>query len=527
VKNSLYILLMVTFLGCTQQKTVHHYDTAPQSSPSGEAGNEATFQGTINGGGGKGVLCASNPENVEVLDIYEGRELYNLNYSGSIAQSEKEMHAVVLKKFISHFYPQSEQTEENLKIISESIFNPLLKNIKFTAKGQKLKHTVDASEPLISSDCKVVQLAVYYDESVLIIDKEYWDKMDLRNKAALLLHELVYFMVRQQGESNSIQSRKLVGHLLSDSGIRSRFQRLPKEKFATCEISDRQATSKNTKIYLFNEINAEGFEQAVLLFDQIEGKYSLFETFAEINVLKDFDFLNPKESQFNRIQFGTKIDTYANEYNQGTIRLDRGSRHEFSIMFSSKNKDRDEKEYLFTCKDKKGKAPAPQKEPDLDITKEFISVYGGKKFRESEHGEYFEIGKDGQILVARSRQVGHEDDPEVPYPTVCSYAEKGEIKSIKERSKDSTLEYMEYASHKIEIKVTDVSLIDPISWSKNDPSCGKWIERLKSGLSYLNDTYMELVDKKSFRTHTSGGGDYVKGGSRTESTLDELYELTK
>lgn len=85
---------------------------------------------------------------------------------------------------------------------------------------------------------------------------------------------------------------------------------------------------------------------------------------------------------------------------------------------------------------------------------------------------------------------------------------------------------MSYATHKIEVSYHAVALNLLDKETANNPNCKNFRDQqLKDAQSgRLNySKYSELLSANSFRTHTSGGGDYVEGGPRTESTLDEIF----
>lgn len=162
-----------------------------------------------------------------------------------------------------------------------------------------------------------------------------------------------------------------------------------------------------------------------------------------------------------------------------------------------------------------------------DVTKQFLNSYSGK-FVEGEFRENFVINKDGAIQRMEVRQVGGGDDSKVPYPTVCSYVYRGKINSVIKRDQADRNEYMDFATHVIEVEYDSVALTDELeSTTTANPDCQTFLnENLKdisNGGSLNYSYYSELLSADSLRTHTSGGGDYQQGGERTPSTLDEVY----
>ncbi len=70
------------------------------------------------------------------------------------------------------------------------------KKIKFIDSDKTLKSTNDANEAVMEEECSSTQIAVYYDENVLLVNKLLWDKLDYLNQAALLYHEVLYKKAR-------------------------------------------------------------------------------------------------------------------------------------------------------------------------------------------------------------------------------------------------------------------------------------------------------------------------------------------
>lgn len=163
-----------------------------------------------------------------------------------------------------------------------------------------------------------------------------------------------------------------------------------------------------------------------------------------------------------------------------------------------------------------------------DITQLFLGDYSGK-FEESVYHENFVISPDGTTSFMNVRQVGGIEGSAVPYPTVCSFVYKGKITSVEKRTLADRNEYMDYATHIITIRGSEFLLTNELEGSTlTNPDCQTFFAeqqaRFTSNGGYFKiELYSELLNKTSFRIHTSGGGDYVPGGPRTPSTLDEVF----
>lgn len=240
MNNFLIVLIIaISAVSCVKQETIRVVPSSEGVAQKNSTDNKV--EGTINGGGGKGILCAkNNTKSIEVLDLYEARVLYGLNIKHK-PQTEDEALDLVIALITKHFWnPDTIPMGDFQKIAKESFRKNFYNNIKFISAGQKLKLVNDSFEPLVEQGCEMVQIAVYYDESLLLVDKELWDQLDWLNKMALIAHEGFYFQDRQNGSTNSMASRKLVGQLFSEIGARPKAEGVPIDsvKRARCYVSD-------------------------------------------------------------------------------------------------------------------------------------------------------------------------------------------------------------------------------------------------------------------------------------------------
>lgn len=191
-------------------------------------GKNNQIEGTVNGGGGKGVLCKKNgQETLEILDLYEGRALYDLKYSKKYNSFDDALNAIIETRLKYAEYgvivvPGWSTTDAYAKIKGDLLetFKRTRAKMKFIDSSKTLKNTNDANEAVVEDSCESKQVALYYDENILLVDKNLWDKLDFLNQAALLLHEVVYAAERTKGSTTSVATRRFVSHLLSDNGLR-------------------------------------------------------------------------------------------------------------------------------------------------------------------------------------------------------------------------------------------------------------------------------------------------------------------
>jgi hypothetical protein len=159
------------------------------------------------GNGGVSVVCRDSKNKIttaEVLDIYEGAVRYGRKYDNALdVETKIELAQLKLVKnpsFLTEF-----QTEL-AKVRSIMVFIP---------KGNSLTPTNDAFPKIKKDGCDFEQLANYTDENELLVSQEFHDELDEVNQAALLVHEAIYTIFRNQGDKDSQRSRKLTAQLLA------------------------------------------------------------------------------------------------------------------------------------------------------------------------------------------------------------------------------------------------------------------------------------------------------------------------
>lgn len=99
MKKTLTTLTFTVLLAaCSPETKVQLVPSGAPAPVEETAQKNNTIEGTVNGGGGKGVLCTKNgQETLEILDLYEGRALYELKYSSKYASLDEAMKAATEK----------------------------------------------------------------------------------------------------------------------------------------------------------------------------------------------------------------------------------------------------------------------------------------------------------------------------------------------------------------------------------------------------------------------------------------------
>lgn len=317
----------------------------PNPGSAAPTANSSTIEGTINGGGGKGVMCRREGKTtVETLDLYEARVLYGLKpveMPNDERQALDKLINILVFHFFSHGGPLQSQPEGELERILRTdasvteeeargrsllqLFrDAILKHIKlsvmdrtrYISRNQKLKATNDAHEPIRETNCEVVQIAVYYDESVLLVDPTLWEQMDVVNRISFYAHEWAYYFKRLEGAKTSIPVRKFIGHLLSSKGLRPVKDGVPTESDQTSVCRFKLDGTEAGSFYLYNskrqdhlrQREVEGIE---MVFEEWEGRSSLMRTSSFLEGYSLQDIYRPNRGAWMWWQnIDLDVDTY-------------------------------------------------------------------------------------------------------------------------------------------------------------------------------------------------------------------------
>ena len=126
-------------------------------------------------------------------------------------------------------------------------------NIK-RLRGVRLHLTEDAFEVAEPDNCPIEQIVNYQDVNLsykILINMDLYDKMDNTNKAALILHESFYRLLREDShEKNSIRTRRAIGLIMDLKSLPATRDLLvtPSQRRMLCQQSGN--LYNKTKIYL-------------------------------------------------------------------------------------------------------------------------------------------------------------------------------------------------------------------------------------------------------------------------------------
>jgi hypothetical protein len=178
-----------------------------------------SFAGSISSGGGKGVVCR-NPDGginlAELLDLYEGQA------SGFVYTNSQMQYPVLADTLIgilgsgrdSSFQSELGQLSHDL-LHGSLVLLPLGQHPVWTEDAGPL-FPIPQSNP--TNLCDIEQFATFTvkdGNNNVTVDQEIWLALDANNRAALVAHETLYKLFRDQGETNSLRARKAVAEALA------------------------------------------------------------------------------------------------------------------------------------------------------------------------------------------------------------------------------------------------------------------------------------------------------------------------
>lgn len=173
------------------------------------AANEKS--GGVTSGGGASIICFNQKNQIksaELLDLYEGRNRFNYSITNQNTSATSQI-VKAITKIQDPFY-REKITEITYQIIDQVQFLP----------GQIVMPapTDLGSEylPILPAGCQIASVGFFENDGTLRISKTIYDLLKPTDKAALFLHEAVYFLLRQSSqESDSTHTRKIVAQLMS------------------------------------------------------------------------------------------------------------------------------------------------------------------------------------------------------------------------------------------------------------------------------------------------------------------------
>lgn len=236
----------------------------------------ASFADTKGGGGGIGIACYDGEElaSVELLDIYELRARRLKFITGLTGDMGQDVARIAQK-----IYKSQDETAKVLEIMDR--YDPIL-------EGSELTLTNDAFPVFLPRDCKLKQVANYYNDQKIYIDPVYFEKLNYVNKLALAFHEHIYAFERTLGVPDSRYTRTIVALAFSDQDP---FDVPPVPRGKLCRSEDGKVAFTATKyapkgnVWRFDFITLNGHK----IFSSKYGHFPI----ADVSPLGDYTAENP------------------------------------------------------------------------------------------------------------------------------------------------------------------------------------------------------------------------------------------
>jgi hypothetical protein len=267
-------------------------------------------KGGVDGGGGNGVVCrdqAGAITSVRMLDLYEGEILHSLQFSDNFTDIESALKELAIKM---------------KQPFLEYSFLAAYRSFKFLPKGVRLEPIDDSGHIFIPRDCKIEQLANYYNPSSIYVVSDFFEKMSLTDQVALVVHEALYANERAMGVDNSRYARRVTAYALADNfDFEDPQAGAPTKKGLLCYTPTAQSGNNRLGNYVMNEnlTRATSFWAIPLAgghhnwrfqFLHINGHAIYSKTYIDVNIdKKDFNF--PLESLVNKAPTDNQVASFS------------------------------------------------------------------------------------------------------------------------------------------------------------------------------------------------------------------------
>lgn len=270
-------------------------------------------RGGVDGGGGNGVVCrdqAGNITDVRMLDLYEGEILYGLQFSDRFNDVESGLREIATKLHKPHL---------------EYSFLAAYQNFKMLPTGVRLEPIDDSGHIFTPANCKIEQVANYYNANAIYVVSDFYNKMSLTDQIALVVHEALYATDRVQNVENSRYARRVTSHALSDNfEFDNPNEGAPTKKGLMCTTPTKSSGFSNTVgNYVLNPnlekpttfwaipiVTTSGFYNWRFQFLTLNGHTVYSKTYIDINIdMNEFDF--PMMPLINKPSTGDEVSSYS------------------------------------------------------------------------------------------------------------------------------------------------------------------------------------------------------------------------
>ncbi len=244
------------------------------------------------GNGGQIVECkgAGGEVTREAFDLYEGSALFGYAYPRDTQNLDPAKLALALAAKMDAAQGSVAGVLEPEKNGFENRVRYVLDNMNFLPPGVGLQPTGDTQEFIrLPQNCDFVQAINFRDNKRIYVNSDVWNELSPLNRAALYLHEAVYWYLRETGvEADSRRTRKAVSYIMAGGALSPRTS-LPSDatKIQYCRSSRTNGKRDyDTKFLVYRD----GGGNTVAQFFQIGGYRILTRTTLEGALENDTDY---------------------------------------------------------------------------------------------------------------------------------------------------------------------------------------------------------------------------------------------
>ncbi len=216
----------------------------------------AADPGTSVGNGGQSVVCRDNSGKIlstETMDLFEGRVLAGYQYIFP-AGSDPAVIALDMARKIDLSQGGAAGGTQSI----EGKVRYVIDHMIALPPGVGLKPTEDSREFVFPKNCEIVQTINFRQNLKIYFDSDAWTNLSAVNRAALYLHEAVYWHLRESGvETDSRRTRKIVSFVMSGGALPKRVGLEPwLMKVQYCHsIQFNESQDWSTKLMAFKDLD--------------------------------------------------------------------------------------------------------------------------------------------------------------------------------------------------------------------------------------------------------------------------------
>jgi hypothetical protein len=214
------------------------------------------------GNGGQSVICKDTDQKIlssEAFDLFEGRALFGYNVSFLESTPALELALQLAKKV--------DDSQGGNRAPMETVIgkvNYIAKNMRLLPPGVGLVPIEDSKEFVLPKNCEIVQTINFRENFQIYVDSDIWNVLPETSKAALYLHEAIYWQFREDGlEQDSRRTRKAVSFLLSGGELspRAKFVSTPDSPVQYCHSMEKNKKGDyNSKFFAYQYNGIEIFQ---------------------------------------------------------------------------------------------------------------------------------------------------------------------------------------------------------------------------------------------------------------------------